>query len=88
MIHYPLEQSEGFKRTRDWPAVLHLNPIENVDALGGKLLVETESSDKQEHRHPCTHRQWDKLPQQLLDNVMQSMVDECCITRHGGHIPK
>ncbi|GFT45761.1 uncharacterized protein TNCV_2008211 [Trichonephila clavipes] len=31
------------------------------------------SSDKQEHPHPCTHREWDKLPQQLLDNVVQSM---------------
>ncbi|GFX76022.1 hypothetical protein TNCV_1995761 [Trichonephila clavipes] len=33
--------------------------------------------------------EWDKLPQQLLDNVMQSMVRrvECCITLHGGHIP-
>ncbi|GFW08446.1 hypothetical protein TNCV_2774681 [Trichonephila clavipes] len=33
--------------------------------------------------------EWDKLPQQLLDNVVQSMVRrvECCITLHGGHIP-
>ncbi|GFU01522.1 uncharacterized protein TNCV_654801 [Trichonephila clavipes] len=33
--------------------------------------------------------EWDKLPQQLLDNVVQSMVQrvECCITLHGGHIP-
>ncbi|GFU67239.1 transposable element Tc1 transposase [Trichonephila clavipes] len=33
--------------------------------------------------------EWDKLPQQLLDNVLQSMVRrvECCITLHGGHIP-
>ncbi|GFU50310.1 transposable element Tcb2 transposase [Trichonephila clavipes] len=33
--------------------------------------------------------EWDKLPQQLLDNVMQSMVRrvECNITLHGGHIP-
>ncbi|GFV15140.1 uncharacterized protein TNCV_2710241 [Trichonephila clavipes] len=32
--------------------------------------------------------EWDKLPQQLLDNVVQSMVRrvECCITLHGGHI--
>ncbi|GFW05504.1 hypothetical protein TNCV_436851 [Trichonephila clavipes] len=34
--------------------------------------------------------EWDKLPQQLLDNVVQSMVRrvECCITLHGGHIPE
>ncbi|GFV91088.1 transposable element Tc1 transposase [Trichonephila clavipes] len=33
--------------------------------------------------------EWDKLPQQLLDNVLQSMVRrvECCITLHGGHVP-
>ncbi|GFV36324.1 transposable element Tcb1 transposase [Trichonephila clavipes] len=33
--------------------------------------------------------EWDKLPQQLLENVVQSMVRrvECCITLHGGHIP-
>ncbi|GFT21275.1 transposable element Tcb2 transposase [Trichonephila clavipes] len=33
--------------------------------------------------------EWDKLPQQLLDNVVQSMVRrvERCITLHGGHIP-
>ncbi|GFV22409.1 putative LOC100569746 [Trichonephila clavipes] len=33
--------------------------------------------------------EWDKLPQQLLDNVVQSMVRrvECCITLPGGHIP-
>ncbi|GFT84353.1 hypothetical protein TNCV_1609871 [Trichonephila clavipes] len=33
--------------------------------------------------------EWDKVPQQLLDNVVQSRVRrvECCITLHGGHIP-
>ncbi|GFV35022.1 hypothetical protein TNCV_316961 [Trichonephila clavipes] len=33
--------------------------------------------------------EWNKLPQQLLDNVVQSMVRrvECFITLHGGHIP-
>ncbi|GFW36593.1 hypothetical protein TNCV_1955931 [Trichonephila clavipes] len=33
--------------------------------------------------------EWDKLLQQLLDNVVQSMVRrvECCITLHGGYIP-
>ncbi|GFT91463.1 transposable element Tcb1 transposase [Trichonephila clavipes] len=32
--------------------------------------------------------EWDELLQQLLDNVVQSMVRrvECCITLHGGHI--
>ncbi|GFX89828.1 hypothetical protein TNCV_1534751, partial [Trichonephila clavipes] len=65
-------------------------PIENVwDALG-RQVAEIETILRQtEHPHPYTHtEEWDKLPQQLLDNV-QSMVRrvECCITLHGGHIP-
>ncbi|GFV31425.1 hypothetical protein TNCV_3200081 [Trichonephila clavipes] len=34
--------------------------------------------------------EWDKLPQQLLDNALCKVVVrrvECCITLHGGHIP-
>ncbi|GFW88424.1 hypothetical protein TNCV_4927971 [Trichonephila clavipes] len=66
-----------------------LNPIENVwDALGGKLLVETIL--RQTRTPSSVHSQRnDKLPQQLLDNVVQSMVRrvECCIALHGGHIP-
>ncbi|GFY26401.1 hypothetical protein TNCV_25981 [Trichonephila clavipes] len=48
------------------------------------------SSDKQqEHLIRALTEEWDKLPQQLLDNVVYSMVRrvECCITPHGGHIP-
>ncbi|GFV62501.1 hypothetical protein TNCV_630801 [Trichonephila clavipes] len=67
-----------------------LNPIENVwDALGRQVAG---------RNYPPTHKnsliralteECDKLPQQLLDNVVQSMVRrvECCITLHGGHIP-
>ncbi|GFT63447.1 hypothetical protein TNCV_2165631 [Trichonephila clavipes] len=42
------------------------------------------SSDKQEHLIRALTEEWDKLPQQLLDNVVQSMVRsvECCITLH------
>ncbi|GFW84710.1 hypothetical protein TNCV_1814401 [Trichonephila clavipes] len=64
-----------------------LNPIENVwDALGRQVAG---------RNYPPTNKntlifteEWDKLPQQLLDNVVQSMVRrvECCITLHGGHI--
>ncbi|GFU16358.1 hypothetical protein TNCV_5090011 [Trichonephila clavipes] len=66
-----------------------INPIENVwDSLGGKLLVETIL---RQTRTPSSvpHREWDKLLQQLTDNVVKSMVRrvECCITLHGGHIP-
>ncbi|GFY23223.1 uncharacterized protein TNCV_3764621 [Trichonephila clavipes] len=48
-----------------------LNPIE-MDALGEASCWSKLSSDKQEHPHPCTPAQeWDKVPQQLLDNVVQ-----------------
>ncbi|GFX38065.1 transposable element Tcb2 transposase [Trichonephila clavipes] len=81
--------SEGIQRLV-WPVRSpDLNSIENVwDALG-RQVAGRNLSDRQEHPHPCTHREWDKLPQQLLDNVVQSMVRrvECCITLHGGHIP-
>ncbi|GFT23437.1 transposable element Tcb1 transposase [Trichonephila clavipes] len=81
--------SEGIQRLV-WPARSpDLNLIENVwDALGrqvaGRYYLPT---------HKNTHRalteEWVKLPQQLLDNVVQSMVRrvECCITLHGGPIP-
>ncbi|GFU93146.1 transposable element Tc1 transposase [Trichonephila clavipes] len=83
--------SEGIQRLSMASAFSDLNPIENVwDALGGKLLRSKLSSDKA--RTPSSvhsQREWDKLPQRLLDNVVQSMVRrvKCCITLHGGHIP-
>ncbi|GFV16467.1 hypothetical protein TNCV_1721261 [Trichonephila clavipes] len=56
---------------------------------GGKLLVETILRQTRTPSSVHSQREWDKLPQQLLDNVVQSMVRrvECCITLHGGHIP-
>ncbi|GFW28970.1 hypothetical protein TNCV_202931 [Trichonephila clavipes] len=75
-----------------WPARSpDLNPIENVWGFFGEASCWSKlSSDKQEH--PLIRaltEEWDKLPQQLLDNVVQSMARrvECCITLHGGHIP-
>ncbi|GFX03212.1 DDE_3 domain-containing protein [Trichonephila clavipes] len=67
--------SEGIQRLV-WPARSpDLNPIENVwDALGRQVAG---------RNYPPTNTQ------QLLDNVVQSMVRrvECCIALHDGHIP-
>ncbi|GFX25957.1 transposable element Tcb2 transposase [Trichonephila clavipes] len=82
--------SEGIQRLV-WPARSpDLNPIENVwDALGRQVAGRNyPPTNKNTLIHALTE-EWDKLPQQLLDNVVQSMVRrvECCITLHGGHIP-
>ncbi|GFU50527.1 transposable element Tcb2 transposase [Trichonephila clavipes] len=80
--------SEGIQRLVWLARSPDLNPIENVwDALGRQVAG---------RNYPLTNKntlilteEWDKLPQQLLDNVVQSIVRrvECCITLHGGHIP-
>ncbi|GFS48314.1 transposable element Tcb2 transposase [Trichonephila clavipes] len=82
--------SEGIQRLV-WPARSpDLNPIENVwDSLGRQVAGRNyPPTNKNTLIHALTE-EWDKLPQQLLDNVVQSMVRrvECCITLHGGHIP-
>ncbi|GFY30617.1 transposable element Tc1 transposase [Trichonephila clavipes] len=82
--------SEGIQRLV-WPARSpDLNPIENVwDALGRQVAGRNyPPTNKNTLIHALTE-EWDKLPQQLLNKVVQSMVRrvECCITLHGGHIP-
>ncbi|GFT07632.1 transposable element Tcb2 transposase [Trichonephila clavipes] len=67
-----------------------LNPIENVwDALGRQVSGRNYPPANKNTLIRALTEEWDKLPQQLLDNVVQSMVRrvECCITLHGGHIP-
>ncbi|GFV34373.1 transposable element Tcb2 transposase [Trichonephila clavipes] len=67
-----------------------LNPIENVwDALGRQVAGRNYPPTNRNTLIRALTEEWDKLPQQLLDNVVQSMVRrvECCITLHGGHIP-
>ncbi|GFV51906.1 transposable element Tcb2 transposase [Trichonephila clavipes] len=67
-----------------------LNPIENVwDALGRQVEGRNYPPTNKNTLIRALTEEWDKLPQQLLDNVVQSMVQrvECCITLHGGHIP-
>ncbi|GFV09434.1 transposable element Tcb1 transposase [Trichonephila clavipes] len=82
--------SEGIQRLV-WPArSLDLNPIENVwDALGRQVAGRNYPPTNKNTLIRALTEEWDKLPQQLLDNVVQSMVRrvECCITLHGGHIP-
>ncbi|GFV22488.1 transposable element Tcb2 transposase, partial [Trichonephila clavipes] len=68
----------------------YLNPIENVwDALGRQVAGRNYPPTNKNTLIRALTDEWDKLPQQLLDNVVQSMVRrvECCITLHGGHIP-
>ncbi|GFV03781.1 transposable element Tcb2 transposase [Trichonephila clavipes] len=74
--------SEGIQRLV-WPRSSDLNPIENGcfgEASSGRNYPPT---NKKLIR--ALTEEWDKLPQQLLDNVVQSMVRrvECCITLHG-----
>ncbi|GFW19275.1 transposable element Tcb2 transposase [Trichonephila clavipes] len=74
-----------------WPARSpDINPIENVwDALGRQVAGRNYPPTNKNTLIRALTEEWDKLPQQLLDNVVQSMVRrvECCITLHGGHIP-
>ncbi|GFU21310.1 transposable element Tcb2 transposase [Trichonephila clavipes] len=82
--------SEGIQRLV-WPARSpDLNPIENAwDALGRQIAGRNYPPTIKNTLIRALTEEWDKLPQQLLDNVVQSMVRrvECCITLHGGHIP-
>ncbi|GFS93056.1 transposable element Tcb2 transposase [Trichonephila clavipes] len=82
--------SQGIQRLV-WPARSpDLKPIENVwEALGRQVAGRNYPPANKNTLIRALTEEWDKLPQQLLDNVVQSMVRrvECCITLHGGHIP-
>ncbi|GFV65678.1 transposable element Tcb2 transposase [Trichonephila clavipes] len=83
-------ENEGIQRLV-WPARSpDLNPIENVwDAFGRQVAGRNYPPTNKNTLIRALTEEWDKLPQQLLDNVVQSMVRRvaCCITLHGGHIP-
>ncbi|GFY28734.1 transposable element Tcb2 transposase [Trichonephila clavipes] len=82
--------SEGIQRLVRPARSPDLNPIENVwDALGRQVAGRNYPPTNKNTLIRALTEEWDKLPQQLLDNVVQSMVRrvECCITPHGGHIP-
>ncbi|GFX79892.1 transposable element Tcb1 transposase [Trichonephila clavipes] len=82
--------SEGIQRLV-WPARSpDLYPIENVwDALGRQVAGLNYPPTNKNTLIRALTEEWDKLPEQLLDNVVQSRVRrvECCITLHGGDIP-
>ncbi|GFU85030.1 DDE_3 domain-containing protein [Trichonephila clavipes] len=66
--------SEGIQRLV-WPArSSDLNPIENVwDALGRQVAGRNYPPTNKNTLIRALTEEWDKLPQQLLDNVVQSM---------------
>ncbi|GFU82779.1 transposable element Tcb1 transposase [Trichonephila clavipes] len=67
--------SEGIQRLV-WPARSpDLNPIENVwDVLGRQVAGRNYPPTNKNTLIRALTEEWDKLPQQLLDNVVQSMV--------------
>ncbi|GFT55738.1 transposable element Tcb2 transposase [Trichonephila clavipes] len=67
--------SEGIQRLV-WPARSpDLNPIENVwDALGRQVAGRNYPPKNKNTLIRALTEEWDKLPQQLLDNVVQSMI--------------
>ncbi|GFW35554.1 transposable element Tcb1 transposase [Trichonephila clavipes] len=88
--HADCLDSEGIQRLVRPARSPDLNPIENVwDALGRQVAGRNYPPTNKNTLIRALTEEWDKLPQQLLDNVAQSMVRrvECCITLHGGHIP-
>ncbi|GFT94619.1 transposable element Tcb1 transposase [Trichonephila clavipes] len=69
--------SEGIQRLV-WPARSpDLNPIENVwDALGRQVAGRNYPPTNKNTLIRALEEEWDKLPQQLLDNVVQSMLED------------
>ncbi|GFT69750.1 uncharacterized protein TNCV_3700341 [Trichonephila clavipes] len=67
--------SEGIQRLV-WPARSpDLNPIENVwDALGRQVAGRNYPATNKNTLIRVLTEEWDKLPQQLLDNVVQSRI--------------
>ncbi|GFW40763.1 DDE_3 domain-containing protein [Trichonephila clavipes] len=66
-----------------WPARSpDLNPIENVwDALGRQVAGRNYPLTNKNTLIRALTKEWDKLPQQLLDNVVQSMASQYIFTR-------
>ncbi|GFV01737.1 DDE_3 domain-containing protein [Trichonephila clavipes] len=85
-----LSRHRGYSTSRMASVFSRSKPIENVwDALGRQVAGRNYHPTNRNTLIRALTEEWDKLPQQLLDNVVQSMVRrvECCITLHGEHIP-
>ncbi|GFW21316.1 transposable element Tc3 transposase [Trichonephila clavipes] len=77
--------SEGIQRLV-WPArSLDLNPIENVwDTLRRQVAGRNYPPTNKNTLIRALTEEWDKLPQQLLDNVVQMQPIECLLSQcHG-----
>ncbi|GFW71320.1 adhesion G protein-coupled receptor B2 [Trichonephila clavipes] len=74
LLPHDCQDSEGIQRLV-WPARSpDLNPIENVwDALGRQVAGRNYPPTNKNTLIRALTEEWDKLPQQLLDNVVQSM---------------
>ncbi|GFX89027.1 uncharacterized protein TNCV_2853271 [Trichonephila clavipes] len=77
--------SEGIQRLV-WPARSpDLNPIENVwDALGRQVAGRNYSATNKNTLIRALTEEWDKLPQQLLDNVVQKFKEAFGLFDHNG----
>ncbi|GFW86746.1 retrovirus-related Pol polyprotein from transposon 297 [Trichonephila clavipes] len=80
--------SEGIQRLV-WPARFRdLNPIENVwDALGRQVAGRNYPPTNKNTLIRALTEEWDKLPQQLLDNVVQNKHrgPKCILCENFGH---
>lgn len=74
-----------------WPSRSpDLNPIENIwDTLGRRVAARNYPPTSKNTLISALTEEWANIPQQMLDNVVQSMPRrvQSCIALHGGHIP-
>ncbi|GFX17909.1 transposable element Tcb2 transposase [Trichonephila clavipes] len=70
-----LSRQRGYSTSLVWPARSpDLNPIENVwDALGRQVAGRNYPPANKNTLIRALTEEWDKLPQQLLDNVVQNL---------------
>ncbi|GFV04558.1 hypothetical protein TNCV_148331 [Trichonephila clavipes] len=74
--------SEGIQRLV-WPARSpDLNPIENVGCFGRQVAGRNYPPTNKNTLIRALTEEWDKLPQQLLDNIVQSMVRRRNVASH------